>query len=751
MKKRGQITIFVVLGILILFISGVLIYYNSLSKRQISSEIMPIASESLFQKSFKDYVNNCLKNTVLDGLEMMRLQGGYIYAPSLFPSTELENNNTFGYKETEKKLLKQEGKVDIPFWILKQGPYFPSRYFMEEELKSYTESQIGFCLNDFSVFKEKGYNVYDSFIDINIEIGKTAEASMFYPITVKIGNISYQFDNFSYSAPINLEQISDIAARVSFEEDLTSFLEEDIMNFVALYSGLSSDKLPPLSKTMVNFDCSHTTWNDAQVKSLLKQVIQKGMSYEKIKNTDYKKEIASFRLFQATISQFEHNIGIEGSAKNIKVVFEFPDELDFIKYDVKPSEGPGIEPPDMMRSKNIPFLPQMCTFEYQYKYDIEFPLIVRVIDKNSPSIDPVNHLLKKENPFEFRFPIWVFICGNNPRYCVELPDYMKEAPEISKEIRDVIGAESMFCDETQKKSKTASIKVFDSGTKEALSNVDVSYSCAGESCYIGKTFNGELKSSFPVCNNGLLEFFRSDYSPKKEVQTIDSEKELSREFYLDRLNGFSYEFRMVDTLTLIKSYKNNNKDYLILNSQDLSDEATVFISASGPSKFNLIYPNNNVSSAVKISKGDYDLSITSSGKLIILPFFSNELNQYIGYNQQDPSAAYEDILPSNIINLKWHVSDEDMKSSKIIFPILFETLPGIRTGLNNYQSSIFDKDQNIKAWLLYQGQLINGECKNMEIIQVSAAQISSSGECMNAEYIEIPKSDYEKLLTPVFK
>ena len=65
-KKKGQITIFIILGIIIVISMGLLFAAN------IKSEFSPI----LYDSKVKEYVTSCLEQYTNDGLELIGKQGG---------------------------------------------------------------------------------------------------------------------------------------------------------------------------------------------------------------------------------------------------------------------------------------------------------------------------------------------------------------------------------------------------------------------------------------------------------------------------------------------------------------------------------------------------------------------------------------------------------------------------------------------------------------------------------------------------
>jgi len=79
-KKRGQLTLFIILGIVLLFIFGFLLYARGLAeKKDIEKEITKTPSDYLQPERLNKYVSTCLDDVTKQGLLLIGLQGGNIF------------------------------------------------------------------------------------------------------------------------------------------------------------------------------------------------------------------------------------------------------------------------------------------------------------------------------------------------------------------------------------------------------------------------------------------------------------------------------------------------------------------------------------------------------------------------------------------------------------------------------------------------------------------------------------------------
>jgi len=149
MLKRGQITLFMVLGIVILISISAVIYLNTMSKKTPNERLFETSTDILPVKTF---VESCLKDTVADGADYLSSQGGYYVVPYNF--------------------VDVGGIVNIPYYIdYKEGDIAPDANDLKLQLESYVSDLIISCVRNFSALSQIGLN-------INIEDSPTADATL---------------------------------------------------------------------------------------------------------------------------------------------------------------------------------------------------------------------------------------------------------------------------------------------------------------------------------------------------------------------------------------------------------------------------------------------------------------------------------------------------------------------------------------------------------------------------------------------
>jgi len=143
MNKRGQITVFILLGLTILISVGIL-YSVTRDKGTIPINVPSIENVNLF-------VSQCSKQTFDTGIVRMGLNTGHIY-PLGFPE------------------LANIGDENVAFLYYEGDKLIPKNEFFESQLSTYHEEFILNCL-DFSDFKDLDIKINDIVSTVTIDNG----------------------------------------------------------------------------------------------------------------------------------------------------------------------------------------------------------------------------------------------------------------------------------------------------------------------------------------------------------------------------------------------------------------------------------------------------------------------------------------------------------------------------------------------------------------------------------------------------
>ncbi|MBS3079382.1 hypothetical protein J4218_04630 [Candidatus Pacearchaeota archaeon] len=151
MKKRkdlsGQTTIFIIIAILIVVIIAFIVIFSKLPD---GGNINPFKNEISL---IKDSIIKCSMDNARQGVKRIGLQGGYFNKPNY--SEEL-------------------GWAFIPYYYYEGNIYLPNKTFIEQEIGSYVDFQMGYCLQE--IFSE----------NYQLEYAKSKTTSVISPGKIKI-------------------------------------------------------------------------------------------------------------------------------------------------------------------------------------------------------------------------------------------------------------------------------------------------------------------------------------------------------------------------------------------------------------------------------------------------------------------------------------------------------------------------------------------------------------------------------------
>src|SRR3989344_8458217 len=105
LNKRGQMTLFIIAGIVILFVAFYIGYLQNESLRlRVEKELFKTEVVPEQAKSVVSYVNTCIGEILDDGLDLIAYQGGYVEIPE-----EIKIN--------PRRYLQADPVSKVPYWI----------------------------------------------------------------------------------------------------------------------------------------------------------------------------------------------------------------------------------------------------------------------------------------------------------------------------------------------------------------------------------------------------------------------------------------------------------------------------------------------------------------------------------------------------------------------------------------------------------------------------------------------------------
>lgn len=184
MSKKAQITVFIIIGIVLLIFAGIVLYYN-LASKEAGSEIESVVVDTSPMRSF---IESCLQTTLTKAIDYVSLQGGFYHTPEDYIIN-------LGYT--------------IPYYHdVVKGDLMISLADIEKQISYYIEDNINDCIDNFSVFKELGYQIEagDKNIISNINDAGVS-VDMIYPLTIQLDDDIAELDSFSAYSETQFQKI----------------------------------------------------------------------------------------------------------------------------------------------------------------------------------------------------------------------------------------------------------------------------------------------------------------------------------------------------------------------------------------------------------------------------------------------------------------------------------------------------------------------------------------------------------------
>jgi len=546
MKKRGQITIFIIMGILILASVGLFFYYKTVMSNQgeaLSSEFMPV----------RDYIDICIERTAMEGLTTLGINGGFITFPS-----EIEAS-PFNYLSTSPV-----PGLKNPYWWHNGINSTPTLDFMRSQLSEYVTSELSSCLNDFSGLKED-YEIKP--LGNIVTVSKINQMDVSFDVTYPLlvtgihNNTRVRMEKFNILLPVRLKEMYELANTILGSQFREAFIEKKVIDLLSVDTDIPT--------TDIELSCKKKEWNMEStaeklgIRDKLKNLLTVNIPYIRVANTKYSSSIFVPMPDDKTPETYAnsyygtHYIWYATEKK-------YPDTHVGFTYDSKwplelrafPSDG------RILRSnsqKGTELLSSFCLHIWHFTYDISFPVKLTLYDEKTPEHDE----------FSFIFAFKTSINHNKPDRV--------SLSSIQFRTREIADSEE-FCADTSNK---ITIIAEDSSEKTSLDNINVKFICGGFECELGKTetdFSGDivgeafLRKELPYCVAGYIQADGENYL-KSEIP-IQTDKDRT---YLVPMTP-------VKTITKYRVVKHSFDGKIVGTEEELSSDERVSITITNKDK-----------------------------------------------------------------------------------------------------------------------------------------------------------------------
>ncbi len=498
MSKRGQITVFIIVGIVILFIfAGALFISNQAVEEKITQEGEPVIKEvPLAFEPIKSFTENCLYSTGKKGLLILGQQGGYIYPEVLGEFSVSKPTDSMGINLEPLKVpywfyneeADKENKISLTSLQPKLHYEEDPEFSIEAQLGRFVDEKLNGCLDDYSAFEKQGFQIKKGEIKTSVDISENAiNFWLKMPVEAEKGSAEEEMEQFYVKVPLKLKHYYGIANLIKEAEHNYSFLERQALDLIQVYSAVDINKLPPTSA--VTFELVPSVyWSEMDVKDKMEGLLISHVPMLRFLGSKnfFRYEYPAAELSGLYQKNYDNMILPLEGAEDLEVNFDY---FSWPLYFDSNSKGGSIAPQHMAVHYG---LLHFGTQHYYTVYDLSYPVLITLKDP----------LAFNGEGFNFVFAMESNIRNNKPAEDEEILPAAIAA--FSK---------SMVCDEDKFDTGLLKTVVVDSFTKEPVELVQIGFSVPEQDdCLMGLTdFSGELESKYPAVYGGVMNFIKTDY------------------------------------------------------------------------------------------------------------------------------------------------------------------------------------------------------------------------------------------------
>ena len=472
--KKGQITIFIILGILLLLAVALII---ALKKEIVTferTELLPLQRGPVEQ-----LVTSCLEIVTKEALLIMGQQGGFIQLPQ--PIAADANLH-----------LKTSPFTAVPYWAYGEIKDTPALQDLKNRLDQHIEQNLAVCDLSSQPFKE----TYDllALTPVHADTRLVDKKILFnvdWEIQVKNkqGELVTELKKFNAESPVKLKSIHDLAVKI-IERELRELKLEDLTQDLI---ALDSSQVPLFG---TEFSCKEKKWRVDEVKQGIKDLLRVNLRQLKVQGTE-------FVEFPEELSYYENHYvwNLEDPTLDnldLSVQFTFEENYPFT-FEVTPRSGQYLKS-NQLGNKNI-LVSALCLQTWKFVYNLDFPVLIEITDETTGYTFKLGTTVHLRNNIADRSGTGItrkttyFDTFDDEEFCKD-----SNIPMIVK---------------TYELIENKQTGVYD---QRDLSGVDISYTCLKYSCdiarteydYRGRGYSG-LIANFPYCAGGILRGKKEGY------------------------------------------------------------------------------------------------------------------------------------------------------------------------------------------------------------------------------------------------
>jgi hypothetical protein len=525
-QKKGQVTVFIILGILMLLALIIIIFLKSEVVTFNPDEIIPTEKSKV-----ENFITNCIESIGEDALFLLGLQAGYIEVPK-----EIEQDNSVNLRISPMNV--------VPLWAYGKTVKIPDLLEIKDRVDDYLEENIRSCLFNLNAFQETYNLIEKSGITADTEIVKSKvifNVKWNLEIRNKGGDIITEVIDHVAESNIKLKDVYEVSRRI-VEKELSSLKLEDItQDLIAL-------EHPDVPVAGMELRCDKKVWDVNQVRESFLELLRVNIGELKIRGTNYIEFPEELTYYQ---NHYVWDVGENFDYPRVSTKFNFDSSYPYT-FAVTPITGSRMQSSQL---GGYDVLSLLCIQSWKFTYDMVYPVLVKVRDETTG--------------FIFNTAFTVHLVRNVPSR-----DQVVSRPSYSLNTVN----DDDYCEVMETPMTVFSYGLVDNPytgvyNREPLEDVNTSFTCLRYRCEMLQTeydFAGlghvaAYATNFPYCAGGILRGLKSGY--KEDWVRVVTETGKEVELELEPV----FEF----TADKIKIVKHEYKDSLNIGSSDRLDSGEV--------------------------------------------------------------------------------------------------------------------------------------------------------------------------------
>ncbi len=602
-NKKAQITMFIIIGLVIFMAFLFVLYFQQrvIKEPAITAPLERVAEEvPLEVLPIKQYTQECLDKTLPEAIIQVGLHGGYS-DPENPQSTGIDFNLDPGSPtESDGVYLDQ---IPVIYWYHMDSPNkctsctisienMPSLSDILTQIENYVKTHTDDCLENFTAFREQGFEVKQGEMTIQTQFfEETVRMLIDFPVTIEKEGRSTVVSKFFSISEVNIVPMYILANSMVIMELESLYLEQILMNLITAYSGVTPDKLPPIS--YMEKKEYYSIWTKDMAGEQLKQVLRANIPLMQVDKTKGAHKIVvqgdpiatgfydTLYLESDMLNNMtKDNVTIEGKVmnfsdifKDIKVKFHYFDWP--LHFDVTPSEGEVLRPSVITSSFPFDIIRPYRINYYDFFYDVSYPVIVELRDENALGGKGFSLMFAMEGTIIDNKNLMQWNKGDGTFGPV---DYTKVVSKIESPPDSLVRnqTKSMMCYKNQRIGKELILRTKDASDDQPLGNVSVFFGCGdydtcdmGGSKYDATTNISELRVNLPIGMGCFLRLEKPGYE-KRFIGEVDSAIRQDEDPYLVK----TIEMEPLKEMEINVKQRNINS---INTLDDLAGEDTVIL------------------------------------------------------------------------------------------------------------------------------------------------------------------------------